>query len=116
MASDGSKTLVFADEYVAPILSGEKTATVRYNDGGAIEVGDTVPAVMESGTQFATLEITRTATVLAVEAMEVLELFAANYPTETVKGLINGVDQHYDDPIGPETLVRVIIFEEVDDA
>lgn len=111
----GPKTLVFDDDYVVPILDGSKTATVRLDDADEIEVGDIVPGVTPGGLEFAALGIKRTATANAVEALGLIELFAAEYPTETVDELLEGVNQHYNETIRPATTVRVIVFEVIDD-
>lgn len=114
--SDGQPMLEFAEEYVAPIIDGTKTATVRLDDADEIAVGDRVAAVTPSGNEFATLETRRTATALAVEAIGLINLFGAAYSSETVDELLEGVNQHYSETIRPSTTVRIIVFEEVDDA
>lgn len=113
---DGRPTIEFAEEYVAPIIDGTKTATVRLDPSDEIAVGDTVSAVTPTGTEFATLEIRRTATAIAVEVIELLDIFGAAYSSDTVDEMLEGLNQHYDESIAPQTTVRVIVFEEVDDA
>lgn len=104
--------LEFAEEYVPAIVRGDKNATVRYGDDGAdVDVGDTVRFVDEDGVAFGRIAIDRTATVLAVEALSVLKVFGAEYPTDDVDELIAGINQHYDDGIKPGTTVRVICWE-----
>lgn len=112
--TDPDERLKFADDLVAPVLRGEKTATVRLN-GPALDVGWTVPATTDDGEPFATLEIRRTATVLAVEAHSVLQVFGAEYPAETPQDVIDAVAQHYDQPVKPSTPVDVYVFDRTDD-
>lgn len=105
----GEHTLEHAEEYVPLIIRSDKDATVRYgSDGADLRVGDEVVFVDEDGEVFGRATIIRTATVAAVEALEVLRLWGAEYPHDDVDDLIAGVDQHYADPIRPSTGVRVL--------
>jgi len=103
----------FADELIAPVLNEEKDATVRYDGFESVEVGDTLTATTTDGTPFATLNVRRTASVMAVEVHDLLGVFNADYPSEKPQDVIDEVGQHYEDGIAPSTTVRVLVFEVV---
>lgn len=108
--------LSFAEEYVTDIVTGEKTATVRYRDADHLDAGDTVVfETAENTREFATATITKTATVSAIDAAGVLLAIDANYPADSPEAVIEGVNRHYDTGIAPSTTVRVIAFEVSDD-
>lgn len=111
MLTDQGKALTFAEEYIWDVLDGDKTATVRYDDAEHIKVDDTVSAITGAASEFATLDIKRTATLNAVEALGFIELVGAEYGADTAEELIDGVGRHYNEYIGPGTTVRVIVFE-----
>lgn len=113
MSEDGEKRIKFADELVAPVINEEKEATVRYNGYESVRVGDTLVAETETGTEFAILDVRRTASVNAVEVHSVLEVFGASYPSEKPQDVIDALNDHYEEGIQPGTTVRVIVFEEV---
>lgn len=107
-------TLTFAEEYVPAILRGDKTATVRLPDGDVPAHDDTVSAVLPDGTEFATLHVTRRATCLAVEAVDLMELFMAGHRANTAEDLLQRLGAHYERPVSPGTYVRVVVFEVTD--
>ncbi|QLH83385.1 ASCH domain-containing protein [Halosimplex pelagicum] len=104
--------LEFAEDLVVPILDGDKTGTVRYGPV-SVYVGEEVSAITPDGSEFATIEITRSAKLNAIEALAVLDVFGAEYPADTVDELLEGVNRHYEASIRPETTVRVLVFEVV---
>jgi hypothetical protein len=110
-----SQELPFAKEFVAPILEGNKTATVRYPVERDPLPGDKLRAHTPDGAEFATLKVTRTARTLAVEAPSMVDAFDAQHGADTADGLVEGLNTHYDAEIGPDTLVKVIVFEVIDD-
>lgn len=101
----------FADELVPKVLNEAKNATVRYDGYEDVQVGDTLTAVTEEGAPFAELTIRRTASVLAVEAHSVLDVFGADYPSTKPQDVIDALNQHYETSIRPETTVQVLLFE-----
>ncbi|ACV46625.1 ASCH domain-containing protein [Halomicrobium mukohataei] len=110
--SESTEQLEFDEAYAGEILGGEKTATVRY-DMELPAVGSYVPATTQDGLEFAILKIKRTASVLAVEVPDLLDLFGANYGSSTVHEVVDGVNSHYQKTILPATNVEVIVFEVV---
>lgn len=104
------KEIKFADQLVIAVLDGDKQATVRYGGFEDVEVGDKLIATTTEGSPFATLEVTRTATVQAVEVHDILNVIGANYSSETPEDVIDGVNKYYSDQIGPSTNVRVLVF------
>lgn len=104
-------TLTFAEELVAPILRGDKTATVRLPDGDVPDYDQEVSAVLPDGTEFATLWVAKRATCLAVEAVELMELFMADHGADTPEDLLQRLGAHYEEPVSPGTYVRVVVFE-----
>lgn len=112
-----TERLTFSDEWVAPILRGDKTATVRYGGGGTdLVVGDELYACMPDGTEFARIGVKRTVQCLAVEALEVINVFGAEYAADTTEELIDGVSRHYTHDIGPGDTVAVVVFEVIDES
>lgn len=110
----GEPHLTFANEYVQPLLDGAKTATVRIG-GGLFRAGERIPALTEDGTEFATLEVTRSAEVMAVEAVDLIQTFGAEHAAETPNELIDALGDHYDRGVRPSTTVQVIVFKVVDE-
>lgn len=106
-----TEQLEFADEYLVPILDGEKTATVRVGKE-LPAVGDRLQAVTQSGREFATLEVRRTAACLAVEAVELIDVFGAQYGSETADELLEGLNNYYDG-VKTSSTVQLIVFEVV---
>jgi hypothetical protein len=111
MSDNEHREIKFADELVAPLLDGEKEATVRYDGFRGVGVGETLLGTTTDGTPFAELEITRTATVLAVEAHDVIEVFGAKYSSTCPEDVIKSLNKHYDESIGPGTTVQVLVYE-----
>jgi len=110
---DSTDRIEFADELVPTVLNGQKDATVRYDGFGSVQVGDTLTATTADGNPFAQINVRRTATVLAVEAHDVLAVFGADYPSETPQDVIDRLNDHYDGQIEPSENVRVLVFEVV---
>lgn len=110
VVEDSLPRLKFADEYVAPIILGEKTATVRL-DGPDLNPRDRVKAVDENGRVFAILELRGVATGDVFHVVPILEIFDAEYPATTPNEVLDGLRKHYDDPITPETAVDIYVFE-----
>lgn len=102
--------LEFADQYVAPILDGEKTATVRL-DGPSLALHDRVTATDEDGTGFASLEIQGLAFGTVRDVLDLLEVFGAGYGAETPRDVLAGLREHYDEPVTPSTRVDIYVFE-----
>lgn len=111
MSDEERQEIKFADELVASVLDGEKEATVRYDGFESVQVGDTLLATTTDGTGFAELEVTRTASVIAVEAHDVLNVFGAKYSSTSPEDVIESLNKHYDDSIGPGTVVQVLVYE-----
>lgn len=103
-------TLELANQYITPVVTGEKDATVRHDPSDDLQVGQVVDLVTEGGELIQRVRIRRTATANAIEALSLLEVFDAEYPAETPHGVIEGVNQHYDATISPSTTVRVICW------
>lgn len=110
---DGVDRIKFADELVPEVLNEQKDATVRYDGFESVQVGDTLAATTADGAPFAKINVRRTATVLAVEAHDVLAVFGADYPSEQPQDVIDSLNDHYDGQIDPGTNVRVLVFEVV---
>lgn len=108
---DKGRRIKFAPEFAPDIVEGEKTATVRYDGFEGVQPGDTLQAFTPIGNRFADLRVTRTATVNAIEAHDVLEALAAEYPSEEPGDVVASLNQFYRDLIRPETAVRVLVFE-----
>lgn len=106
--------LRFANEYVQPVLDRAKTATVRVH-GELFRAGERVPALTEDGTQFATLEVTRSAEVMAVEAVDLIQTFGAEHAADTPNELIDQLGEHYEQGVRPSTTVQVIVFDVVNE-
>jgi hypothetical protein len=113
MSEDGTEQIKFADELVPAVLNEEKDATVRHDGFECVKVGDTLTATTADGAPFAKINVRRTATVLAVEAHDLLDVFCADYPSECPQDVIDALRDHYIDSIGPGTSVRVLVFEVV---
>lgn len=111
MSDEPHEEIKFADELVAPVLDEEKEATVRYDGFESVQVGDTLIATTTDGTGFAELEITRTASVMAVEAHDILSVFGAKYSSSCPEDVIESLNKHYDESIGPSTIVQVLVYE-----
>lgn len=113
MPEGGNDQIKFADGLVPKVLNEQKDATVRYDGFESVQVGDTLTATTDDGAPFAKINVRRTATVLAVEVHSVLDVFGAGYPSEKSQDVIHALNDHYDGQIGPETTVRVLVFEVV---
>jgi hypothetical protein len=111
ISDEEHQKIKFADELVVLVLNGEKEATVRYDGFESVQVGDTLLATTTDGTGFAELEVTRTASVIAVEAHDVLNVFGAKYPSTCPEDVIKSLNKHYDESIEPGTVVRVLVYE-----
>lgn len=109
------RVLEFATEYIDPICRGEKTATVRVGADAALEPGHNVDAVTPEGHTFARLHIDAVATGHADTILDRLAIFGANYPHDETSDLLRALQRHYDDDLGPETPVRGIVFDVIDD-
>lgn len=109
--------LKFGEEYMAPIYKGEKTATVRIGLERNVSVGDRVTAELPGGSGFADIEITRTASCLACEALLTIEVFEAQHNTDDTQELLENLNDHYPNKqTRPGTVVDVLVFEvDVDD-
>lgn len=103
-------TLEFADEFVLPIRRQAKTATVRYGSAHDIGQGDAVELQTTDGVPIERVRVRRTATAQAAEAHHLLELFNAEYPSETPQDVIDALNEHYDG-VRPGAIVRVICWE-----
>ena len=108
-----AQTLAFAEDLVTEVLDGRKTATVR-KPPKDIRVGDTVVATTPDGSHFATLRVTRTATVIAAEVMALIETFGAEYGCETTEELLEALENHYGEALRPGRVVQLIVFEVLD--
>lgn len=103
----------FAEEFIHPILEGEKTATVRY-DTHLPPVGAQVEALSPGDDKFAQLEITSTATVKGVEAIDVIEALGGEHGAGSPAVLVDGLNEFYDDAITLDTTLQVIVFDVVE--
>lgn len=110
VVEDAMPRMKFANEYVAPIIYDEKTATVRL-DGPDLRLRDRVKATDEDGRLFALLEIRGLATADVFDVVPILEIFNAEYPAETSHDVIDGLRKHYDEQITPSTSVDIYVFE-----
>ena len=109
-APDDRPELEFAEQYVAPIIYEDKTATIRL-DASDLELLDHVKATNPDGREFATLQIRAIATTTVYEAIRVLNVFKAKYPATTPEEVLAGLREHYDEEISYETAVDVVVFE-----
>lgn len=114
MNNERRDQIKFADELVVPVLNGDKEATVRYDGFESVQVGETLTATTVDGAPFAELEIRRTASVIAVEVHDVLQVFGAGYPSTCPEDVIESLNKHYDDSIAPSMVVQVLVYEMVD--
>lgn len=104
--------LEFDKRHVAPILEGRKEATVRM-DKECPDPGCMVEAVTESGARITVLEIKQSAKVMAVEALEFMNLVGAGYGADDPDELMDGLERYYDG-VRPGAYVTVITFETVE--
>ena len=104
--------MTFADEFVIPVLEGEKTATVRQS-GTDIHMNNVVTAITEHGVEFAKLNITRTAELQAVEAHDFIQLVGGKHSTESEEDMLSTLNQYYPG-IRPGSQVKVFVFERLD--
>lgn len=102
--------LRFADEYVDPILQGDKWATVRVGFERDVEVGDVVDLIDEDDDKFAEATVVSIRTEPLTQIAENLKGISASSLSE-LTGLLN---EHYPGEITPETTATVFRFRDVD--
>ena len=112
MSSD--VTYRFDGSLIDPILSGEKTATVRVDDERHPEPGDTISARHPDGHEFAQLKVEAAARVKAINALEFVDTFCAQHGAANPDELFDRLAEHYCGGVGPTTPVHVVVFEVVD--
>jgi len=106
--------ITFDDKFAVPIINGDKTATVRSGGYADVHYDHALDAVLESGRKFATLRVTRTAEVNAIEAYRFIKLVGAKHGAKHQDDLIERLNEYYDG-INPGSTVKVIVFETIDD-
>lgn len=101
--------LSFADKFKNPILSGEKTQTLRFNLQEKPSAGEELEAVTQSGEHFADIVIT------SVEDLQVQEVpnreFSGHRNYETALDVIKALNEYYHDTITPKSTVTLIEFK-----
>lgn len=101
--------LSFADKFKEPILSGEKTQTLRFNLQEKPSAGEDLEAVTQSGDHFADIVIT------SIEDLQVQEVpdreFAGHRDYETTQEVIDALNEYYHDTITPTSTVTLIEFK-----
>lgn len=108
--------LRFANEHVDAILSGEKTATIRYGDPDRFRSGKVVEFVDESDDWFADAVITTGKTVLAGDVVGMPMRGQSSY--ETWGELVDVLESYYEPPTGgfqlstPLNIWRFAVLEE----
>lgn len=114
MTYDTDHTLKFASEYVDKIRNGTKTATVRYRDERDVSPGDTILAVdAETVDTIAVLRVKAVAETEVRDAVDMIEAVGGSYHTVEETAVVDGLNEHYDDDIGPLTIVDTYVFEVV---
>lgn len=111
--ADAPIPLKFDRRKVDPIASGEKTATVRYDDEKDIEAGDVLSMRSPDGREFTTAEVVAAPKCPARLALWTVELLEADHECLTWDELRRALNRYYDEPIRRETPVKVIAWEEV---
>lgn len=113
--------LAFHDRFLSPILSGEKTKTIRY-DFGAVDPGDTLVMRVEDRPVFGRAPVKAvwemTAETLVHQEVTLLEDGHRDY--DDVDELLECLSEFYPDaPLGPKSQLTIIqwgdVEEEVDD-
>ena len=108
------ETIKFADRHEPKVLTGQKTATVRYDGFEHVTPGDVLLAANHNGGRFATIEINGTAKLPAGRALDAVEVFYADHNANDTRRLIRWLNEYYDERITEETLVTVLAFEVID--
>lgn len=101
--------LAFSGELIEDVLNGTKTATVRYR-GPRAKRGDILVAETTEGKPFAEKKITRTASVIAVEAHSFIEMVGAKHGSDSPEDLIDIINGFYEETIRPGTTLEVYVF------
>lgn len=102
---------VFAEEYVEAILSGEKSATIRYDDERCVRPGERIAATTPTGERFATLVVEAAARVRLRHVLSFIKIRGGNYPHANPSAIIEALSKHYPNAeIAPETVVHPIVF------
>lgn len=103
------RTIVFDEQWVEPILEGEKTATVRYGDDAAgLEAGQPVELETEAGRTFHETEIEAVVEGIPLRFVPLaLKAIQAEYPIKPVPELADCLNGYYADTITPESTVCI---------
>jgi hypothetical protein len=109
------KTIEFAEEHVADIQHGRKTATVRVGECEAIDLGDRVTLETEGGLEIEQAEITSAVETFVGAALHAIHVLDAEYPAESTADLVYGLRKHYGSEIDERTECRVLCWELTDE-
>lgn len=103
------KTLKFVDHLVPLVLSSKKTITWRLNDQQDLTANDLLSCLRIDGSEFAQAKIlwvkTTTFKNLSNEDKEGHESFSSE------QELYDTYSKYYNQPVGPETVLKVVKFE-----
>lgn len=110
--------LRFDDRYIAPIVRGDKTLTVRYGLERTFEPGEEIALVDQDGETFAEAEIEA---CLDMPIRRVCDFGIGDYTEVDVDDLVDTLRDHYDDTyidvkseITPDSYVTVLLFGHAD--
>lgn len=110
---DATHYLRFADEYVDPILSGEKTATVRVGFERDFDVGDTVDLVDTNDDKFAEAQV---AAVFEGPVESIVRNGFGHYQGVDPDDFVDAISEHYPDTdVTKATTVTAIEFYGVEE-
>lgn len=110
-AERADTTLKFARKFRQPILDGEKTATVRYDDEKNISEGDLLKFKDADG-PFARARVTNVIHASVLTMPSIIDgLPDAQHGTDDWKELHTNLNHHYDDEIHATETVKLIVFE-----
>jgi hypothetical protein len=105
-----NKQVGFDPKLVSLIISGQKTATWRIDDQKDLSSGDVCDLInSETGKKFATGRLTKVFQKQFKELTEDDKKGHEKYFSE--EEMFKTFEYYYKKPIGPETLIKVVMFE-----
>lgn len=103
--------LRFDDQYVGPILQGDKTTTMRYGLRRDVEPGDQIALIDEDDDVFAYVDVEAS---LDVPVEQAVEMGIGPYDDHTVEFLVDRLRELYDESIDAESTVTAVLFSGVE--
>ena len=113
MESEVFGDIVFADDLVDDVISGDKEATIRRSSYSDVSIGDVLVAKNTNREEFCKLRINQIAFVDAIEAHDILKSLGVSYSSDKPEDVLDILDTYYSN-ITPKTDVNILVFEVID--